>query len=100
MTREDKREIVVEYEQIRLIRKTANTRVLQCAQCSSETDFLALVTAAELFEIDTDELFSFLRLRRCHFRAGETVLICLRSLMRAIKDKQPTAQIKLLGEKK
>ena len=48
MTPKGKREIVVEYEQIRLIRKRARTALAHCDKCGTEADFVRLTDAAAI----------------------------------------------------
>ncbi|MBK7512213.1 MAG: hypothetical protein IPI76_08115 [Chloracidobacterium sp.] len=97
MTPKGKREIVVEYEQIRLIRKRARTALAHCDKCGTEADFVRLTDAAELFETNADNIFKFAN-GSGHFRAanGGDITLCLPSLLAAMRS--TTKQIKMIGD--
>ena len=99
MTPKRKREIVVEYEQIRLIRKRANTELAHCDKCGGEADFVRLTDAAELFETNADDIFKFAN-GSGHFRTanGGDITLCLPSLLSNMKTKTLNEQIKMIGE--
>ena len=99
MTPNQKREIVVEYEQIRLIRKRAKTQLAHCDKCGTEADFVRLTDAAELFESDADDIFKFAN-GSGHYRTanGGDIMLCLPSLLACMKTKTLNKQIKMIGE--
>ena len=94
------REIVIEFEHTRVVRKKAKTHLLFCPACSRETDFSSLREAAALFGTTNAKLFQFVRTHRCHFetdQTGETYL-CLVSLLASMKTKTSLSHIKMIGD--
>ena len=77
------RQIVIEIEQVRLVRKRALTTLRFCEKCGSLSDFVGLEEAAKLFEIAPKELFAFIVRNNCHFIENEVVgkQICLTALI-------------------
>jgi hypothetical protein len=93
-----KREVIVELETVRLIRKRTKTIVMNCEGCSGHADFVPLGDAATLFEVPPAELFNFASASNCHIQtldAGE-IHICLAAFIAAMKTKN--GKIKLLGD--
>jgi hypothetical protein len=79
---EKKREIVIEIERVRTIRKRCNTHVLFCSECNDEADFITLREAAGLFEIDPDLLTSYAHEHLCHVRPSDSeTFLCVPSLL-------------------
>jgi len=99
MTPKKQREIVIEFEKVQCIRKRAKVHVSHCGECGGDADFVGLTAASSLFGIEMDDLFSFVRVNRCHFQAGKAHdhLICLTALIKAIRSKQQNSRLKLLG---
>ena len=96
------REIVVEIEHTRLIRKRACTTVRFCRECKRSTDFLSLAKAAELFEVTTLTLFEFAQSSSRHLvvESDGEIHICLADLLPAMSKRMKTKSFNLLGEKK
>ena len=94
------REVVVEIEHTVVVRKRANTRVRFCRGCERPVDFLPLIKAAELFDLEPVRIFDFIRTYSCHFVIGNEgeIFICLADLMTAISKR--IKRVKLLGETK
>lgn len=88
------REIVIEYERVQLITKTAKTHVVMCADCGAESDFVAIRDAAELFEIEIGLLTEFVARHKCHFRTGEgaSLFVCVASLLECMQ-RQSSGQL-------
>jgi|SRR5688500_15666347 len=94
------REVVLEIEHIRLVRKRATTRVLFCGACDKAADFCKLIAIAELFGITPSELFSFANSNKCHFLVepdGE-IYICLAHLLMVMNRKKERGTVKLIGD--
>ena len=89
------REIVIEFEKLQLVRKRAMTEVRFCERCQAQADFIALPTAANLFEIEAERLFPFV-----HSDAGADPLICLNALVKVLRSSNADPRVKLLGERK
>jgi len=95
-----KREIVIEYERIQLIRKRAKTELACCCKCSRQSDFVSLRDAAELFEAKESDLFDFAQNNDCHYR-GDTetsIQLCITSLLACMRSRTLDQQIKLIGD--
>jgi hypothetical protein len=76
------REIVIEIERVRTIRKRCSTHVLFCAECNNDADFITLQEAANLFEVELDLLRSFALEYLCHTQLSDKEnFLCLPSLL-------------------
>jgi hypothetical protein len=97
-----KREIVLEFERVQLVRKKARTHIIFCRDCASEADFVSLREASALFATPAENLLQFVRMNNCHFEtvADGEIYICLVSLLASMKAKANVSRIKLIGEKK
>jgi hypothetical protein len=96
------REIVIEFEKVRTIRKRAATTLSNCVRCSAETDSVSIETAAELFEITGEDLFRFVRQNNCHFHVssdGKTYL-CVPSLLERMTRQIRMRLTEATGEKR
>lgn len=100
MTSEIKREVVVEIEHIRVVRKRAATQLQYCRGCMRSTDFLHLTKAAELFDVAPVKIFEFTRANSCHFAVGTEgeIYVCLTDLLVNVGKKMKNSKVKLLGE--
>ncbi|HEY8563751.1 MAG TPA: hypothetical protein VIL74_25455 [Pyrinomonadaceae bacterium] len=95
-----KREIVLEFERVQIVRKKARTHIVFCRKCGREVDFLALAEAAALFTTPTENLLRFIRVNNSHFEtcADGAIQICLVSFLTAMKAKTNLSPIKLIDE--
>jgi len=95
-----KREIVIEFERVRLVRKKAQTHLIFCRECGREVDFVPLREAAALFATPAENLWQFVRAHRSHFEtsAGGEIFICLASLLVRMKNKTNPSRIKMLED--
>jgi hypothetical protein len=95
-----KREIVIEFERVQLVRKKALTHVIFCRSCGRAVDFVALREAAALFTTPADNLLKFVRVSNSHFEtiADGEIYICLVSFLTAMKAKTNLSRIKLIDE--
>ena len=86
MTTKRQREIVIEFEQVKMIRKRAKTELHHCDNCGRLVDFVSLQTAATLFEIGKDKLAEFVYERGIHI---ETAVgdgsVCVTSLLETMQ---------------
>jgi hypothetical protein len=94
------REVVLEIEHTKIIRKRAKTKLLFCRECNGTTDFIPVASAAELFSTTTADLFEFTQSQVCHFRVGndQNTLLCLKDLLEAMSKRMKKGTVKLLGE--
>lgn len=82
MTKIKGREIVVELERVRLVRKRACTTVYFCEHCWQETDFVSLRDAAKLFGLDEPEFSRSFDRGLIHFHdETETRFVCISSIV-------------------
>ena len=102
MTAPYEREIVIEIERVQVIKRRAKTRVHYCTDCNLDADFVSLAQAADIFGTYAGDLLAFVRNNQCHFRAGVPgdIVLCLNTLLSAIKLRQQNSNIKQLGESK
>ena len=94
------REVVLEIEHVKVVRKRAKTNLAFCRECSKTTDFITVARAAELFSTTTIEMFEFSQSQGCHFRVDQSqnVLLCLTDLLTAMSKRMRMGTVKLLGE--
>jgi hypothetical protein len=97
-----KREIVLEFERVQVVRKKAQTHIIFCRRCAREIDFIQLREAAALFTTQAEKLLQFARLNNSHFEIGADgeIYLCLASFLVAMKAKTNLSRIKLLDEQK
>jgi len=100
MTAQRQREIVIEFEKVRTIRKRAKTTLADCRGCDSETDAVTLVEAAGLFEITHENLFQFIKQNDCHYHVtiDDRIYLCVPSLLESMQ-RQTAERRELKGEK-
>jgi len=93
------REVVLEIEHIKVIRKRAKTNLRFCRDCNRTTDFISVAGAADLFSTSPLEVFEFTQSNVCHFQVGseQTILLCLPDLLTAM-GKRMKGTVKLIGE--
>lgn len=94
------REVVVEIEHIKIVRKRASTQVRFCGSCGKATDFVPIASAAILFELEPETILNFVQVNSCHFitaSEGE-IHICLADLLSAMSKRIKVGSVKLLGE--
>jgi hypothetical protein len=94
------REVVLEIEHVKVIRKRAKTSLVFCSECSNTADFISVTEAADLFSTTTADLFEFAQSQTCHYRIGNdgNVFLCLTDLLRAMSKKLRKGTVRLLGE--
>lgn len=94
------REIVVEFERVQVVRRRARAHVLLCRECASERDFIGLIDASTLFSTPSETLLEFIRINRIHFLSGAEgeILICLTTLLAALRKHSPNSRVKLLND--
>jgi hypothetical protein len=84
------REIVVEFEQVRIIRKRAMAHLAFCHGCGTRSDMVSLNEAAGLFGAGSQDLFYFLKENGCHYHIdhGGMTQLCIASLLANMKTTQ------------
>ncbi len=83
------REIIIEFEHVKVVSKRARTHLLFCAACQGDSDFVALHEASSLFNTKTDVLFQFIKNNTSHYElaSGGEIFVCLPSLLSRMKAK-------------
>ena len=96
-----KREIVIEFERVQLVRKKASTHLIFCRNCGREVDFVSLREATALFTTQAENLLQFVRASGSHFETGADgeIFLCLVAFLTAMKAKTNLSRIKLIGDK-
>ena len=94
------REVVVEFEHTRVVRRRTKTRVRNCPSCESPADFAGLIKLASLFAVSPTELFTFVQANTCHFivESDGEIHICLAHLLKAMNGRPGAGTVKLLGD--
>lgn len=95
-----KREIVIEIERVRTIRKRAQTTLVECPKCQAAADVLSLTDASGLFEVPPEELFEFVKRSACHYRilADDQVELCVPSLLAGMQRQNGLSPRRLSGD--
>lgn len=98
-SKQGKRVFVVEMEKRQIIRKTSESRLIICADCRAESDFISLRQAASVFGTPEKQIFNFIGENHSHYKTDEQgeIFICLNSFIEAINNKTINSKIKLLG---
>ena len=96
------REVVLQIEHIKVIRKRAKTTLAFCRDCNKTTDFISMARAADLFSTTPTELFQFTQSYLCHFHVDgeQNILLCLTDLLTAMSKRMNKGTVRLLGESK
>src|SRR5688572_9637118 len=94
------REVVLEIEQVKVIRKRAKTSLRSCRECGQTRDFIAVADAAELFSTTPSALFEFTQSSVCHYRFENEreLFLCLTDLLAAMSKRMKEGTIKLFGD--
>ena len=99
LSKQRKRVFVAEIEKRRIIRKTSESRLIVCADCRAESDFISLRQAASIFGTAEKQIFDFIGENHSHYKTNEQgeIFICLNSFIETINKKTNNSKIKLLG---
>ena len=94
------RELIIEFERVRVVRKKARTHLRLCRNCGREVDFVALREASALFTTPPEDLVNFIKLNHIHFETGADgeIHICLISFLDCLKRSTNLSRIKLIEE--
>lgn len=84
MAAQRQREIVIEFETVRLIRRRTKTKLEYCKGCGGEADFVELKTAAQLFGTAETDLAAFVASNTVH--TDDDIDICIPSLLAVMQD--------------
>ncbi len=95
MTKNGQREIVVEFETVRTIRRRTRSTIVICPECGSESDLVSISAAAELFAIGVDELNSFADANGVHRPMNEQ--ICVKSLLSVMNSQKFRKEIRMIS---
>ena len=100
MTAKRQREIVIEFERVRMIRKRAKTNLVFCGGCDAEADHVSLIEAAALFETAHENLIQFIRQNDCHYQVidDSKTYLCVASLLERMNQKKEIRRLVAKGE--
>jgi len=78
-----KKEIIVEFERIRVIYNRRQNRPVRCDFCQSEVELLTLTEAGEIAGKDEQTVYEFVNRGKLHINrnSDNETLICLNSLL-------------------
>jgi hypothetical protein len=98
-SKQRKRVFVVEIEKRQIVRKTSESRLIICADCRSESDFISLRQASSIFSTAERQLLDFISENHSHYKTNEQgeIFICLNSFIEAVNKKTDNSKVKLLG---
>jgi hypothetical protein len=96
-----RRELIVEFERVQIVRRRAKTRMRTCAACGTRTDFITLGQAARLFEMPASDILRFVRENSCHFEMdpAREVHLCLAALMERMRERSCGVRLELASYK-
>lgn len=96
------RQVVVEIEHVKVIRKRAKTYLRHCRECRQQRDFLPVKRAAELFSIDQSALIEFAGENHCHYSIDENgdIQLCLTDLLAGMSRRMKSGKYKQIGGSK
>jgi hypothetical protein len=95
------RELIIEFERVRLVRKKAKTHLIFCRNCGREADFVSLREASSLFATPAENLLKFIKINQSHFEtsaADGEIYICLISFLTCMKKNTNPTGIKLIKD--
>jgi hypothetical protein len=91
------REIVVELEHVRLVRRSARTTLRYCEKCSQESDFVSAADAARIFDLGEEKLRRFIETNGWHLVSSDgCVLICTASVLKDLAGREDGGRPRLL----
>lgn len=94
--------VVLEIERVQLIRRKCTAHSKFCKKCETEADFIALMEAARLFEINSARLFRFIQTNGSHYKLDlkGDIFLCVRSLFACVSAKTNGSKLKMISEDK
>jgi hypothetical protein len=96
------REVVLEIERVRTVRKRVRTSLRFCRGCARRTDFISVARAAELFSVAQSGLLGFAQSQGCHFVVEDNadIFLCLADLLTAMTKRMRIEKSRILEESK
>ena len=90
---------VFEIERVQLIRRKCRLHSRICEQCGNAADFITLIEAARLFEINSSRLYRFVESNAVHYAddAKSGVILCINSLIERLFDNNRNSKIKMIS---
>ena len=83
MSRVSSRQLVIEYQQVKTVRRRIATILGHCPECRASGDLVLLDELARLFEVSVADAVLQLRRRRIHLMhlTGGALAVCIDSLL-------------------
>lgn len=91
--------VVLEIERVQIIRRKCQAHTGFCRNCKSEADFIPLMEAASLFEINSAKLFRFVQANASHYTndlKGD-IFLCVSSLLTCVNTKTNGSKMKMIN---
>jgi hypothetical protein len=92
--------VVLEIERVQLVRRKCRAHSGLCEKCKREADFLLLMEAARLFDINSARLFRFIQSNDSHYKIDEkgNIFLCVSSLFACVNAKANGSKLRLMSE--
>lgn len=91
--------VVLEIERVQLIRRKCKAHPGFCGKCGSQANFIPLMEAALLFEINSAGLFRFVQTSDSHYTTDRTgdIFLCVSSLLACVNAKTNGSKMKMIN---
>ena len=100
MPRKGSKIVVLEIERVQLVRRKCRAHSNYCEKCKTEVDFILLMEAARLFDINSARLFRFIQSNGSHYKsdAKGDIFLCVRSLFACVNAKTGGSTLKMISD--
>jgi hypothetical protein len=94
--------VVLEIERVQLVRRKCRAHSGFCEKCERQSDFLSLIEAARLFDINSARLFRFIQANGSHYKfdAKGDIFLCVSSLFACVNAKTDGSKLKMITDGK
>lgn len=91
--------VVLEIERVQLVRRKCPAHSGFCGKCERESDFIPLIEAASLFDINSAGLFRFVQANASHYinDVRGDIFLCVSSLLACVNAKTNDSKIKMIN---
>jgi hypothetical protein len=92
--------VVLEIERVQLVRRKCRAHSRFCEKCENEVDFIPLMEAARLFDLNSDRLFRFVQSNKSHYKSDEKgdIFLCVNSLFACVNAKTGGSKLKMISD--
>ena len=94
--------VVLEIERVQLVRRKCRAHSGFCEKFEAEVDFILLMEAARLFDINSARLFRFIQATGSHYKfdAKGSIFLCVSSLFACVNAKTNGSKLKMISDGK